>query len=277
MDLVPVELYYEEFGQGFPVILMHGYPLNHTIWMPVVERLQAHARVITPDLRGHGKSPVTDGEYSMRLMAEDIHALMNRLDIPKAVLVGHSMAGYVSLAFARAYPGRLAGLAMVASQAEADSPEKRQGRYITAEEVGRKGVRQVAKSMLPKLTPRKELTADLMEIMLKTPKKGVIGTLKGMAERPDALEWLAEIEVPAGEHFQRAGVGRHEARHKADEGRLARAVRADERRQGTLLQLQSDAAQGFHFADAFPREGLADLLRGDDGLNWRDFGHGKCS
>lgn len=197
MDLVPVELYYEEFGQGFPVILMHGYPLNHTIWMPVVERLQAHARVITPDLRGHGKSPVTDGEYSMRLMAEDIHALMNRLDLPKAVLVGHSMAGYVSLAFARAYPGRLAGLAMVASQAEADSSEKRQGRYITAEEVGRKGVRQVAKSMLPKLTPRKELAADLMEIMLKTPKKGVIGTLKGMAERPDALEWLAEIEVPA--------------------------------------------------------------------------------
>ena len=197
MDLVPVELYYEEFGQGFPVILMHGYPLNHTIWMPVVERLQAHARVITPDLRGHGKSPVTDGDYSMRLMAEDIHALMNRLDLQKAVLVGHSMAGYVSLAFARAYPGRLAGLAMVASQAEADSPEKRQGRYITAEEVGRKGVRQVAKSMLPKLTPRKELTADLMEIMLKTPKKGVIGTLKGMAERPDALEWLAEIEVPA--------------------------------------------------------------------------------
>jgi pimeloyl-ACP methyl ester carboxylesterase len=130
MDLVPVELYYEEFGQGVPVILLHGFPLNHTIWMPVVERLQSHVRVITPDLRGHGKSPATDGDYSMRLMAEDIHALMNRLDIPKAVLVGHSMAGYASLAFARAYPGRLAGLAMVASQAEADTPEKRQARYI---------------------------------------------------------------------------------------------------------------------------------------------------
>lgn len=196
MDLEPVELYYEEFGQGFPVILLHGFPLNHTIWMPVVERLQSHARVITPDLRGHGKSPATDGDYSMRLMAEDIHALMNRLDISKAVLVGHSMAGYASLAFARAYPGRLAGLAMVASQAEADSPEKRQARYITAEEVGRKGVRRVAKSMLPKLTPRKELAADLLEIMLKTPKTGVVGALKGMGERPDALEWLAEIEVP---------------------------------------------------------------------------------
>lgn len=197
MDLVPVELYYEEFGQGFPVILVHGFPLNHTIWMPVVDRLKEHVRVITPDLRGHGKSPVTDGEYSMRLMAEDLHAMMTRLDIHKAVLVGHSMGGYVALAFARAYPGHLAGLAMVASQAEADSPEKRQGRYITAEEVGRKGVRPVAKGMLPKLTSRKDLAAELTEIMVKSPKKGVIGALKGMAERPNALEWLSEIQVPA--------------------------------------------------------------------------------
>lgn len=197
MDLVPVELYYEEYGQGFPVILLHGFPLNRTIWMPVVERLKGVARVITPDLRGHGKSPVTDGDYSMRLMAEDVHALMTRLDISKAILVGHSMAGYVSLAFARAYPGHLAGLAMIASQAEADSPERRQGRYITAEEVRRKGVRSLVKSMLPRLTSRQDLAAELADIMIKTPKKGVIGALRGMAERPNALEWLSEIQVPA--------------------------------------------------------------------------------
>jgi pimeloyl-ACP methyl ester carboxylesterase len=197
MDLEPVELYYEEAGQGTPVILLHGFPLSHTIWAPVVELLKDHARVITPDLRGHGQSPVTDGEYTMRLMAEDVHALVSRLGIQKAIIAGHSMGGYVSLAFARAYPGHLAGLALVASQAEADSPEKRQSRYITAEEVGRKGVKVVAKNMLPKLTARKDLAPGLLEIMLKMPKKGVVGALKGMAERPDALEWLPEVSVPA--------------------------------------------------------------------------------
>lgn len=197
MELEPVDLYYEEAGQGFPVILLHGYPLDHTIWKPVVERLKDHARVITPDLRGHGQSPVTDGEYAMRLMAEDVHRLMERLGVQKAVLAGHSMGGYVCLSFARAYPGCMSGLAMVASQAEADSPEKRQARYITIEEVGRKGLKVVAQKMLPRLTNRNELTAQLVDIMLKSPKKGVIGALKGMAERPNGLEWLAEITVPA--------------------------------------------------------------------------------
>lgn len=197
MDLEPVDLYYEEIGQGLPVVLLHGFPLNHTIWAPVVDRLKDQVRLITPDLRGHGQSPVTDGEYSMRLMAEDVHVLLNRLGIEKAIVAGHSMGGYVSLAFARAYPGCLAGLAMVSSQAEADTPEKRQGRYITAEEVGRRGVKAVVKKMLPKLTARKDLAPDLLDIMVKMPKKGMIGALKGMAERPNALEWVPEINAPA--------------------------------------------------------------------------------
>lgn len=197
MNLEPVDLYYEEAGQGYPVVLLHGYPLDHTIWKPVVERLKDHARVITPDLRGHGQSPVTDGEYSMRLIAEDVYALLERLNIQKAVIGGHSMGGYASLAFARAYPNYLGGLAMVASQAEADSPEKRQGRYITIEEVGRKGPKAVAKKMLPRLTNHKELMPDLLDIMMRTPKKGLVGILKGIAERPNALEWLSEIAAPA--------------------------------------------------------------------------------
>ncbi|GAP14205.1 predicted hydrolase [Longilinea arvoryzae] len=197
MELEPVDLYFEETGNGFPVFLLHGYPLNHTIWKSVVARLKDHARVIMPDLRGHGQSPVTDGEYSMRLQAEDIHHLLERLGIQKAILVGHSMGGYVCLSFARAYPQCLSGLALVASQAEADSTEKRQARYISIEEVGRKGVKAVAKKMLPRLTQRKDLESELIEMMLKTPKKGIIGALKGMAERPNALEWLAEITVPA--------------------------------------------------------------------------------
>src|SRR5512144_1307135 len=125
MTYLPVNLAYEEHGEGTPVILTHGFPLNRSIWYPVVPKLSEKVHLILPDLRGHGQSPVPEGVYSMRLLAEDLRALMDQLNIEKVVLAGHSMGGYVSLAFARAYPGRLAGLALVATQAAADSPERR--------------------------------------------------------------------------------------------------------------------------------------------------------
>jgi pimeloyl-ACP methyl ester carboxylesterase len=69
MDLFPVDLYYENVGTGIPVVLIHGFPLNHQIWEPVLPILSEKVNVILPDLRGHGRSPATDGIYPMRLMA----------------------------------------------------------------------------------------------------------------------------------------------------------------------------------------------------------------
>ena len=126
MEINPVDLFYKEYGQGTPVIFLHGFPFDHSIWEPLVPLLSKDARMILPDLRGFGRSPVTEDIYSMRLLAEDVLHLMDHLKIEKAVLVGHSMGGYVSLAFAHAYPGRLLGLGLVATQAAADGPERRQ-------------------------------------------------------------------------------------------------------------------------------------------------------
>ena len=75
MELNPVDLYYEEYGQGIPVIFLHGFPFDHTIWEPLVPLLRRDARMILPDLRGFGRSPVTEGVYSMRLLAEDVRPL----------------------------------------------------------------------------------------------------------------------------------------------------------------------------------------------------------
>jgi len=196
--LKSVDLYYEENGQGTPLILVHGFPLDHTTWQPIVPALSKCARVITPDLRGFGKSPATKGAYSMRLLAEDILRLMDRLNIDKAVVVGHSMGGYVALAFAHAYPQRLSGLGLVASQAEADAPERRQSRLNIAEDVERKGVRVVADGMPVKLTSDPRLANQLHELIhaAATPE-GVAGCLRGMADRPDATEWLGDIAAPS--------------------------------------------------------------------------------
>lgn len=197
MELNPVQLYFEEHGQGIPVVLVHGFPLDHTIWEPLLPILKEKARIILPDMRGHGASPVIEGPSSMRLMAADIAALLDKLDIDKAILVGHSMGGYVGLAFAHAYPNRLAGLGLIATQAAADTPERRQDRLNLADEIGRKGVRHLAENMSIRLTTRRELSPALRTLILKINPKGAIGALKGMADRPDLTDFLPSITIPS--------------------------------------------------------------------------------
>lgn len=197
MEFQPVELFYTEQGQGTPVILVHGFPFDHTIWQPLLPLLEPHARLIMPDVRGFGQSPVTEGVYSMRLLAEDLVQFIDRLGLEKVVLVGHSMGGYISLAFAQAYPGRLLGLGLVATQAAADTPERRQGRLKTASSVKRRGVKVVAQSMGPKLTAKAELAQPLFDLMMRSNRPAVIGALQGMAERSDLTGDLSKIMVPA--------------------------------------------------------------------------------
>lgn len=190
-------LYYEEHGQGLPVVFLHGFPLDHTIWSPIVPLLKEHARLILPDLRGHGRSPAPDGGYLMSQMAEDVISLLDTLNIERSVLVGHSMGGYVSLAFARAYPDRLLGLGLIATKAVADTPENRQMRYNAAREVEKHGVVAIAGNLVSKLTTKSNLVEPIQKLILKTSALGVIGVLKGMAERPDSTDLLTSIVVPA--------------------------------------------------------------------------------
>lgn len=197
MEMNPVDLFYEEKGQGIPVVFIHGFPFDHTIWEPLAPLLCDRARIILPDLRGFGKSPVTDAVYTMRLLAEDIVRLLDRLEIEKAVVVGHSMGGYVSLSFAQAYPNRLLGLGLIATQAAADNPERRQSRYKTAESVMHKGARVVAGDMVKTLTRNKALVQPITQLILQAQPAGIVGALKGMAERHDLTGELANIQVPA--------------------------------------------------------------------------------
>lgn len=199
MEKRSIQLAYEEHGSGLPVVFVHGYPLDHSIWSPLVPLLQDHARLILPDLRGFGQTPLPEGEeaYTMRVLADDLLDLLDRLQIEKAVLVGMSMGGYVALAFANAYPQRLAGLGLVSTQARADSPEKRQDRMKTAEQVRRRGVARTLDGMAQKLTVRSELVPPLKELITHQNAKTVRAALKAMAERRDMTENLANISVPA--------------------------------------------------------------------------------
>jgi len=183
-------------GKGPALMLVHGFPLDHSIWEPVARLLEDRADLFLPDLRGLGESDAPLDGYSMEQYAGDLLALLNQAHIEKAVVAGHSMGGYVALAFARLYPDRLHGLGLIATQAIADSPEARQRRAATADAVRADGVVAVADGMSPKLSAHPSHAPALHELILRQPQAGVIGALGAMAARPDSTELLKHIRVP---------------------------------------------------------------------------------
>jgi 3-oxoadipate enol-lactonase len=191
-----IQLAYERRGSGTPLVLVHGYPLDHTIWNEVAPLLEDDFDLILPDLRGFGQSEVVEPQYTMADMAADIVALLDKLGIEKTYIAGHSMGGYVALAFARNDPERVLGLGLVSSQAVADSPERKQGRYNTADEIMRTGVGPVAENMSTKMTPDERVQAFVHDLIAEQQPVGLANALKAMAERSDSTQALHTFKFP---------------------------------------------------------------------------------
>lgn len=191
-----VSLAYERLGMGAPLILAHGFPLDHTVWNEVSSLLKEKFALILPDLRGFGQSTTVDAAYTMSDMADDLAGLLDHLGLEKAALAGHSMGGYVCLAFARKYPQRVSRLALVASQAAADTPERKANRYKDAGAVAQKGVGLLAEGMTPKLSSDIKTQEFVRPLMERQTPAAVIGALKAMAEREDTLAALSVAPFP---------------------------------------------------------------------------------
>ncbi len=198
-----VELFIHTGGRGLPVLLIHGYPLDGTIWAPQIAGLSDIARLIAPDLRGHGSSEAVQGPASMDLLAEDCLNVLDALGISEPVVVGGlSMGGYIALAFYRNYPHRVSGLMLAATRAGADSPEGKVARDAAAKLAGEMGASAIAAAMLPKMFApgtydrQPELVARVQGIMAGTSVEGILGDLDGMKNRPDSTPLLPEISVP---------------------------------------------------------------------------------
>jgi 3-oxoadipate enol-lactonase len=196
IDVNGIRLAYIRKGTGTPLLLIHGYPLDHTIWDEVLPLLEKDFDLILPDVRGFGESTTIVSQYSMNDIASDFVALLDHLGIQKVALAGHSMGGYIALAFARLHPDRITGLALVASQAFADSPDGKKGRYKIAADVAEKGVGLVAEAMTPKLSADACVQGFVRELIEKQQKEAVIGGLKAMAEREDATQYLPFFKFP---------------------------------------------------------------------------------
>jgi 3-oxoadipate enol-lactonase len=194
---------YTDAGAGDPVVLIHGYPFNRSLWNEQVDALSSNHRVIAPDLRGFGETDSSHEPATMNRMAQDVAQLLDHLEIQQAVIGGLSMGGYVALAFYKQFPSRVRALILADTRAQADTEEAKQTRAQQAEKALSEGMAGIADAMLPKLlTPetvskRPEIVKRIRDMMLKVKPEGAAAALHGMAQRDDQTQLLSQISSPA--------------------------------------------------------------------------------
>jgi pimeloyl-ACP methyl ester carboxylesterase len=195
------KIYFKDVGQGRAIVLLHGFTESQKIWKSFVSTLSKEFRVITIDLPGHGKSDSIADIHTMELQAEVVHAVLKKTGIRKCVMVGHSMGGFVTLAFARKYPKKLKGICVFHSHCFADSPEDRENRNRTIELV-RNDKFGFILNFIPGLFPaevHKKLSKkidNLVNEAEKMTKEGIIAALEGMKIRKDQTALLSSTKLP---------------------------------------------------------------------------------
>jgi pimeloyl-ACP methyl ester carboxylesterase len=192
---------YRDAGEGPVVVLIHGFLESLTMWESFVEYLQDSFRVITIDLPGHGLSSNYGTDNSMDFMAAAVKEVLDLLYVKKAVVIGHSMGGYVTVAFARNYPETVSGFGFFHSHAAADSAEAKinRGRAVKVVEQNHK---EFISAFIPDLfTPENRIKlskeiAGMQEEARRMEKEGIIAALNGMRGRKDGYSLLKNTKVP---------------------------------------------------------------------------------
>lgn len=183
-------IFYSDSGKGHAIVLLHGFLENSSIWTPFIKELSKKNRVICIDLLGHGKTECLGYVHTMELMAEAVQAVLKHLKIRRSTFIGHSMGGYVALAFAEKNPDALKGLCLMNSTASADTIEKQQNRdrAIQAVKQNHKTFIRIAITNLFRPKNRikfKHQIKELIKEAQETPLQGIIAALEGMKIRQD--------------------------------------------------------------------------------------------
>lgn len=187
-------------GDGQPILFIHGFPLDRTVWRQVIATLTGWKRV-APDLRGMGLSDAP-AKYAISEYADDLAALLDALHVSKAVICGLSMGGYIALDLFRRHRDRVRALVLVNTRAEADSEDARRRRDEMIALVKRDGTGALADVLVPQLLTPWSVTAlphvveQLRGMISGNPLAGIVGALESMRDRADSTELLAAIDVP---------------------------------------------------------------------------------
>lgn len=184
------------------LIFIHGFPFNKSTWDLQLEALQDNYRVIAYDVRGHGNSDAGRAHLSIKLFAHDLISLMDALKLDKAVVCGLSMGGYIALQAMETSPQRFDALILSDTQCTADTPEGKEKRINTIENIRSNGIEKFADESIKNLfapgsfmTKQKEIAA-VRQMIVDTAQQSLCDTLLALAEREETCSKLSEIKVP---------------------------------------------------------------------------------
>lgn len=195
-------LAFNDQGSGFPLVFLHAFPLNRSMWTEQENALSSQFRVMTIDLRGHGESDAPLWHYTLDQAADDVCGLLDHLSIKQAVFVGLSMGGYILFAFYRKYAERVKGMVLADTRAQADTEDGKRARFEMAQIAYKRGSSAIADIMIPKLLSpgtiqtRPELVQRVRGMIEGNQVSGIAGDLMAMAQRPDSVPFLQQIHCP---------------------------------------------------------------------------------
>ena len=196
------ELVYSDQGEGRCIVLLHGYLERGEVWQTFTEQFHGDYRFIIPDLPGHGDSGSWGKVHTMDELATSLLAILDAEGIDKVFLAGHSMGGYVCMAFADLYAHKLSGYSLVHSTPFSDSQEKRENRDREISLVLCRKKRQIVLDNIPKAFATDNLNRmvsqveSLKQMAMQSPDDGIIALLNGMKERPDRSAVLQNPDLP---------------------------------------------------------------------------------
>jgi pimeloyl-ACP methyl ester carboxylesterase len=184
------QISYSDSGKGTAIVLLHGFLENKGMWDFYVPEFAKKNRIITIDLLGHGATECLGYVQTMEDNADEVHAVLSALRVRKAIFVGHSMGGYVALAFAELYPDTIKGLVLLNSSAKADSDERKINRDRAIKAVKQSFMNFISLSIANLFSEdnRERLSSAIEHVKkeaLKTPLQGIVASLEGMKIRTD--------------------------------------------------------------------------------------------
>ncbi len=229
------DLSYDDVGEGaIPIIFLHGFPFDKTMWAGQLEFLKSGYRAIACDIRGFGASHDEASYLTINLFADDLIVFMSKLNIDKAIICGLSMGGFIALNAQKRFPDRFEALILCDTQCIADTPEVKAKRYKTIDDIKANGVTEFnegfIKSVFHKdsLTDKKEIVEKVRGVVFSNSQHIITMGLTALAERSETCSTLDEIDIPTliicGKEDVVTPLAQSESMHKNIEGSILQII-----------------------------------------------------
>lgn len=195
-------IFYNDTGEGFPVVFLHGFCETSDIWSGIQSQLSKKFRVITIDLPGFGGSPLLESNFDLEDVAKEIKSFLDSISLTNYVMIGHSLGGYIALAFAKLYYDQLSGIGLFHSSVFEDEEEKKENRTRLIKFIEANGVRTFIKTFIPSLFYKENVNAlgDIIRILKKSAEKtqaeSVIKYARAMRDRTGSIEFISKFKKP---------------------------------------------------------------------------------